>query len=641
MPDFIPRHEWPNLPRYNLTVRIPKGYKPHPTDTSIFIPDLEQIRWLEEAMDHIDNGVSSREAAAWLTEKLGKSISHQGILDIWKRHRGKEKNNPRAKQFRKRRRAVIPKTKEGKEERKLKFQVVGAQKALKSRTAKLEELQNKISPKPESTTDIFGKDASGEPEIDQGAVVFRPHPGPQEAFLAATEQEVLYGGAAGGGKSYAMLADPMRYFDNPNFNGVLFRKTNDELRELIMKSHGLYDKAFPGARWQEQKSRWLFPSGAQMWLTYLDRDIDVERYQGQAFTWIGFDELGHWESPYAWNYMRSRLRSTDPTLPLSQRATANPGGLGGHWIKKMFINPSPPNKAFDARDLETNEPMVYPDGHEKAGQPLFQRKFIPAKLSDNPSLTQDGKYEASLLSLPKHLREQLLYGNWDIMDGAAFPEFDQRLHIIEPFEIPRSWKKFRSCDFGYSTFSAVHWFAIDPAYETLIVYRELYVSKHTGLDLAKKIKELEKDENIMYGVLDSSVWQQRGQNGPSIAEEMIMYGVKWRPSDRTAGSRTAGKNRLHELLKPRDMGVFEDGSPRPMIPGIQFFNTCRQIISDLPTLPTHPDGKDDIDDKFSSDHTYDSIRYGIMTRPQANSVFDFGGHSFGNGWNPADKRFGY
>lgn len=587
-------------------------------------------------MDHIDNGESSRSVADWLTEKISRKISHQGILNIWKKYRGKDKTNPRTKELIKRRRALIPKTKEGKLERALKNKVVGAERALKSRKAKLAEVQK---PKQSDSTDT-GVLVTGDDIPDTREVVFKLHPGPQEAFLAASEQEVLYGGAAGGGKSYGMLADPMRYFDNPNFNGVLFRKTNDELRELIMKSHGLYDKAFPGAKWQEQKSRWMFPSGAQMWLTYLDRDIDVERYQGQAFSWIGFDELGHWDTPYAWNYMRSRLRSTDPDLPLSQRASSNPGGLGGHWIKKMFIDPAVPGTAFNARDMDTGEELVYPPDHEKAGQPLFQRRFIPAKLSDNPSLANDGRYEASLLSMPKHLREQLLYGNWDIMDGAAFPEFNQRDHVIEPFHIPDSWKRFRSADYGYTSFSAVYWFAIDPAYETLIVYRELYVTKHTGIDLAKKILELEKGEKIGYGMLDSSVWAQRGQNGPSIAEDMIQMGCRWRPADRTKGSRTAGKNRLHELFKLQDVGTNQNNEIIYR-PGIQIFNTCRQLISDLPTLPVHPDGVDDIDDRHASDHSYDAIRYGIMSRPRSTSVFDFGGNQFGVGYRPADKKFGY
>lgn len=632
--DYQPKHDWPNLPRYNLTVRIPKGYMKHPDDVTIFIPDVEQIRWIEEALDHIDAGNSLRNVAEWLSDKLPRPISHQGISDIWKKYRGKDKTTARAKAYRKRKRATVPKTKDEKELQKIKHKVIGAKQALKSRTEKFEQLSNKINPPiPEQSIPIEATASNSE-------VVFRPNSGPQEDFLAAWEQEVLYGGAAGGGKSYAMLADPMRYFGNPNFTGVLFRKTNDELRELIMKSHGLYDKAYPGAKWQEQKSRWVFPSGAQMWLTYLDRDTDVERYQGQAFTWIGFDELGHWDTPYAWNYMRSRLRSTDPTIPLSMRASANPGGLGGAWLKKMFINPAPPNSTFNATDIETGEVMVFPKGHVREGQPLFQRRFIPAKLSDNPYLTQDDHYEASLLSLPEHIKQQLLYGNWDIMDGAAFTEFDQNIHVIEPFEIPSSWKRFRSCDYGYTSFAAVHWFAIDPIYETLIVYRELYVTKHTGLDLADKILALEKDEKIMYGMLDSSVWQERGQRGPSVAEEMIMRGVRWRPSDRGKGSRTAGKNRLHELLKVKDMGV-DINNEIIWRPGIQFFNNCRQIIADLPTLPVDPDGADDIDQKHASDHTYDSIRYGIMSRPRGYSPFEFGGPSFDTGYRPADRAFGY
>lgn len=111
-------------------------------------------------------------------------------------------------------------------------------------------------------------------------VIFAPNPGPQTEFLAASEREVLFGGAAGGGKSIGLLADPMRYFGIPAFNGLLLRRTNDELRELVWKSQELYPKAYPGAKWQEKKSQWTFPSGARLWMTYLERDDDVLRYQG-------------------------------------------------------------------------------------------------------------------------------------------------------------------------------------------------------------------------------------------------------------------------------------------------------------------------------------------------------------------------
>src|SRR5210317_815595 len=307
-------------------------------------------------------------------------------------------------------------------------------------------------------------------------VIFKPNEGPQTDFLAASEREVLYGGSAGGGKSYAMLADPLRYMGHPAFSGLLLRHTTEELRELVFKSQELYPKIWPGIKWSERKMQWTAPSGARLWMSYLDRDDDVLRYQGLAFSWIGFDELTQWQSPYAWNYMRSRLRSTAPDLPIYMRATTNPGGRGHQWVKKMFIDPAPAGESFIATDIDSGEQLKYPAGHPKAGKPLFKRRFIPARLSDNPYLSTAGDYEAMLLSLPEQQRRQLLEGDWDIKEGAAFTEFDRRVHVVEPFRIPSNWVKFRACDYGYGSYSGVLWFAVSPS-EQLIVYRELYVSK--------------------------------------------------------------------------------------------------------------------------------------------------------------------
>ena len=267
--------------------------------------------------------------------------------------------------------------------------------------------------------------------IDDTPVIFKPNAGPQEDFLSAAEQDVLYGGAAGGGKSFALLADPLRYCHNPNHRGLLLRRTLDELTELIDKSKQLYPKAFPGAIFREAKSTWVFPSGATLWFTYLDRDKDVTRFQGQAFNWIGIDEITQYPNSYVWDYLRSRLRSTDPELQknLTMRCTANPGGVGGWWVKKMYIDAHEPNKAFGAKDLETGRTFVWPDNHPKAGQPLFYRKFIPARLTDNPFLMADGQYEAMLRSLPEVERRRLLEGDWDVAEGAAFPEFSRARHV--------------------------------------------------------------------------------------------------------------------------------------------------------------------------------------------------------------------
>jgi len=335
-------------------------------------------------------------------------------------------------------------------------------------------------------------------------VIFKPNPGPQTEFLAAGEREVLYGGAAGGGKSYAMLADPLRFMGHPSFSGLLLRHTTEELRELIWKSQEMYPKIWPGIKWSERKMQWTAPSGARLWFSYLDRDEDVMRYQGLAFSWVGFDELTQWPTPFAWNYMRSRLRSTAPDLPVYMRATTNPGGPGHAWVKKMFIDPSPPTKSFDATDIETGTTLVYPPNHSRAGEALFKRRFIPAMLVDNPYLYEQGDYEAMLLSLPEHQRKQLLEGNWDVAEGAAFPEFNRQIHTVEPFDIPRNWVKFRACDYGYGSYSAVVWFAVSPD-EQLVVYRELYVSKVLATDLADMVLAPEsEDGNIKSAVLDSS-----------------------------------------------------------------------------------------------------------------------------------------
>jgi len=462
-------------------------------------------------------------------------------------------------------------------------------------------------------------------------VIFKPNPGPQTEFLAASEREVLYGGSAGGGKSYAMLADPLRYMGHPVFSGLLLRHTTEELRELIFKSQEMYPKIWPGIKWSERKMQWTAPSGARLWMSYLDRDEDVLRYQGLAFSWIGFDELTQWATPYAWNYMRSRLRSTAPDLPIFMRATTNPGGRGHHWVKKMFIDPAPANKAFDATDIETNEVLRYPAGHSKAGKALFKRRFIPARLSDNPYLAAQGDYEAMLLSLPEQQRRQLLEGDWDIKEGAAFTEFDRTIHVIEPFKIPSNWVKFRAADYGYGSHSGVLWFAVSPS-EQLIVYRELYVSKVLATDLADRVLQLEaEDGNIKYGVLDSSLWHKRGDTGPSLAEQMISRGCRWRPSDRSKGSRVAGKNEIHRRLQ---VDEFTEE------PRLVFFNNCVNIIAQLPALPIDKKNPEDIDTS-SEDHLYDALRYGIMSRPRF-SIFDYDPRGTpSNGMRMSDPVFGY
>jgi hypothetical protein len=447
-------------------------------------------------------------------------------------------------------------------------------------------------------------------------VIFKPNSGPQTEFLAASEREVFYGGARGGGKSYAMLVDPLRYCSRPHHRALLIRRTMPELRDLISKSQLLYSKAYPGAKWREQEKEWRFPSGAKIEFGYAENMTDVLRYQGQSYTWIGIDELPQYPSPDIYNFLRSSLRSVDKDIPVYLRATGNPGNIGSQWVKEMFVDPAEPNSAFD---IKIDTPV---------GVKTITRRFIPAKLQDNPYLMQTDDYYAMLASLPDIQRKQFLDGDWDAYEDSAFPEFSKTIHVVEPFEIPKGWYKFRAADWGYSSPACVLWFAVDYN-NNLWLYRELYTSKVTADIFAKQVLELESGEYIQYGVLDSSTWAKRGDVGPSIAETMIQQGCRWRQSDRSPKSRISGKLEIHKRLLVNDKE-----------PGLRVFKNCRNLIRTMSTLPTDKKNPEDVDTN-AEDHAYDALRYGCMSRPMHPKYAQRFKPLFTPEFKPADNKFGY
>ena len=441
-------------------------------------------------------------------------------------------------------------------------------------------------------------------------VIFQPNEGPQMDFLAAGETDVLYGGAAGGGKSYAMLVDPLRFAHRAAHRALILRRSMPELRELIDKSRELYPKAFPGCKYREVEKLLNFPSGAKVEFGFLERDADVYRYQGQAYSWIGFDEITHLPTEFSWNYLASRLRTTDPEITPYMRCTANPGGSGAHWVKKRYIAPSPPNESF-------------------LGDDGITRKFIPARLNDNPYLASDGRYEQMLKSLPPTQRKQLLEGNWEIAEGAAFTEFDRNLHVIEPFEIPLHWERVKAIDYGYASESACVWASIDPNDGTLIVYRELYRKGLLATELTEMLTNMElSDPMSVRGVLDTACWSRTGTTGPTIAETLIQGGHKLRPADK---NRVAGKIQIHEHLKLQPSGR----------PKMQIFNSCPNLIRELQSIPLDKNNPEDVD-THAQDHAYDALRYLIMSRPRIqDTLSELRSLQRQQVFQPFDSTFGY
>ena len=450
-------------------------------------------------------------------------------------------------------------------------------------------------------------------------VIFQPNDGPQTSFLASAEREVFYGGARGGGKSYAMLVDPLRYCHKAQHRALLIRRSMPELRDMITHSQRLYSRAFKGARWREQEKEWRFPSGARIEFGYAENMTDVLRYQGQSYTWIGVDELPQYPTPDVYNFLRSSLRSVDPEIPVYMRATGNPGNIGSQWVKEMFVDPSEPNKAFNV-SIDT------PRGIRK-----ISRRFIPAKLQDNPYLMQTDDYYIMLASLPEVQRKQFLEGDWSAFENSSFPEFNKTTHVVDHFEIPRGWSRFRSADWGYSSPACCLWFAIDWD-NNLWVYRELYTKKITADEFARKVLEAEQGEFMRYGVLDSSTWARRGDVGPSIAETMIQEGCKWRPSDRAPKSRINGKLEIHKRLKVHE----KDNEPT-----LKVFSNCVNLIRTLPLLPLDKNNPEDVDTDAEA-HAYDALRYGCMSRPMHPSVMkELFQNSKEKVFKPVDRVFGY
>ena len=418
-----------------------------------------------------------------------------------------------------------------------------------------------------------------------------------------------------------MLIDPLRYCDKGSHRALLIRRSMPELRDMINHSQRLYSQAFPNAKWREQEKEWRFPSGARIEFGYAENLTDVLRYQGQSYTWIGIDELPQYPTPEIYNFLRSSLRSVDPEIPVFMRATGNPGNVGSGWVKEMFIDPTDPGKPFDVV-VDTI-----------AGQRKITRRFIPAKLQDNPYLMQTDDYLIMLSSLPEVQRKQFLDGDWSAFENSAFPEFDPIKHVSEPFEIPRNWHRFRTCDWGYASYACCLWIAIDFD-NNLWVYRELYTQRVTADIFAQKVLEAERNEYVRYGVLDSSTWARRGDVGPSIAETMIQQGCKWRPSDRSPRSRVNGKLELHKRFSV---------SEKTGEPALKIFSNCKNLLRTLPLLPVDRNNPEDVDTDVE-DHAYDALRYGAMSRPLHPNAYNNDTYLQTQKekiFKPADRIFGY
>lgn len=413
-----------------------------------------------------------------------------------------------------------------------------------------------------------------------GQVVLFGYPNPkQREFFLTDARHVGYGGARGGGKSWALRRKMvLRRLKYPGSSGLLLRRTYPELYEnhvipLRQELQGV-------ARYNQERHEFIFPNGSRLVLGYCDSEADVFRYQGQEYDDIGLEEATRF-TEFQRNFLVTCNRTTRTDLKPRMYYTANPGGPGHAWFKRLFID-----RQF--REGENPEDYV----------------FIPARVYDNPHIMRnDPEYVRQLESLPEQLRRAYLEGDWDIFSGQVFTEFRRDVHVVAPFEVPKEWRKWRALDYGYANPACVLWLAVAPD-DTVYVYRELYQAGLTAAQLAQKVVELSRGEDVILTLADPAIFAKTGHEGESIAETLRANGL---PVQRADNDRLAGKQRVHEYLT-----VSEGPDGRP-VSRLRIFSTCLNLIRTLPQLTCDPHRPEDVD-TACEDHAYDALRYALMNR---------------------------
>jgi hypothetical protein len=447
---------------------------------------------------------------------------------------------------------------------------------------------------------------------------WRPHQGPQEEFCARGDFEVLFGGAAGPGKTDCLIIDPTRDVWHERFHGLILRRTFPQLQEIIDRCFTYYPLL--GGDYRATEHRWYFPSGAKITLGHMQHENDKYNYQGKEYQYVGFDELTQFtQTQYL--YLFSRCRSSVSGLDPHIRSTTNPGGIGHNWVKKRFIDVAKPMETY-----------VDPDTG-------LSRAFVPATVYDNPTLMQnDPEYIRRLEALPEIEKLRLLHGIWDAFEGQVFTELSQRVHgsDISSQDIPPEWERLMVFDWGYGRPWCALWFAVD--YEGVLwLYREHYGMRdndpnlgvrQTNQQICRTIHQIEMGQcqdnpgprergKVRMRIADPACWSPtkiKGSNqlhGPSFYEDASREGLFFVKAD---NNRLLGKQQVHQRFEVEEEIDHETGEVIGEHPRFIALTSCRRWWEEFQNLYEDPKNTEDVD-TGQPDEGYDCTRYVCMARP--------------------------
>jgi hypothetical protein len=420
--------------------------------------------------------------------------------------------------------------------------------------------------------------------------------------------ELLYGGAAGPGKSEYLLAyNILRRLKYPGTSGLFLRREYQQLVKsegAIPRSHALLSGA--GAAWNGSERKWTFPGGGALEFGHIHGEEDKHNYQSAAYADIQFDELTQFtETQYLYMFSRARTtyRGCSPTI----RSATNPGNVGHGWVKGRFVDPLRPESVGWFKRVDDHD--VSCDPNDPKGR---SRAFVPGRITDNPILLDaNPEYLANLEALPEADRRALLEGDWDAWQGMVFKRFSRARHVIRPFDIPAWCRRVGGLDWGTARPFVCLWgaygvrLADDPppvaacSSEHLYIYRELAAPGLLDVEQARAVARLARGEVIRAWHADpNSFWLKSNATGESPAAVFAREGISLTPSN---NDRLPGKRAVDALLADCACGA----------PRMRFFETCVGLIKTLPQLPYDPLRVEDVDTDAADDH-YDALRYLVM-----------------------------
>lgn len=408
----------------------------------------------------------------------------------------------------------------------------------------------------------------------------------QLEFFKARERFIAYGGAKGGGKTWAVrVKAALGALTYEGIRILIIRRTYNELLENHINPMRKMIPPEVGDLNMTVKTM-TFYNGSIIKFGNWSGDESERDYQGIEYDWIFIDEATQF-TERTFRFLGGCLRGAND-IPKRMYLTCNPGGVGHRWVKRLFID---------------RQYIQNPDNPEENEDPKDYR-FIFAKVEDNTALlrSEGGKgYLQFLAQMPENIRRAMRDGDWGAMAGNYFPEFDPKKHVVKPFQIPASWPRYRSIDYGLDAL-ACYWWAVDAEGHSYC-YREFKRSDLIVSAAAEAIRNLTApEENVQITFAPPDLWSRQKDTGRTMAEIFTQNGV---PLVKADNNRVQGHMLIKDALK-----IGEDGKP-----GIMFFEGCRFICDDLRDIQADDDNPSDCaKEPHDVTHTVDSVRYFVISR---------------------------